>query len=88
MLTFDEIEGCMPDGAHAAIDDDGNETGFTFVSAQWLHDFAHRVAAAEREACKADCRQVARDWAKYGPLAVIETAALACCEAIDERSNV
>lgn len=50
MLSFEEIEDCFPDGA---CSDDA--TGNTLVSAQWLHDFAHAVAAKEREACAKIC---------------------------------
>lgn len=46
MLTFDEIENCMPDGACS-----DPSTGEIRVSSQWLHDYAHAVAQAEREAC-------------------------------------
>ncbi len=48
MLDFEEIEDCFPErGALCAID------GRVSVSAQWLHDFAHKVAEKEREACAA-----------------------------------
>lgn len=49
MLTFEEIEGCFPDGACS------DATGKMLVSAQWLHDFAHAVSAKEREACATEC---------------------------------
>ena len=39
-LTFDEIEGCFPDGGGT------NEYGEAVVSAQWLHDFAAAVQRA------------------------------------------
>lgn len=42
MLTFEEIEDCFPYGAKSM------EDGLTGVNAQWLHDFAHAVAAKER----------------------------------------
>ena len=45
MLTFNEIEDCFPE--HGGTTDDGA----MICSAQWLHDFAHAVAAKEREAC-------------------------------------
>lgn len=45
MLSFEEIEGCFPDGAVSLPD------AWTGVTAQWLHDFAHAVAVAERGAC-------------------------------------
>lgn len=46
MLNFDEIEDCFPEhGAFCLVD------GRVAVSAQWLHDFAHAVAAKERMAC-------------------------------------
>ena len=46
MLSFAEIENCFPDGSS---NDDA--TGKTLVSAQWLHDFAHAIAAVESNAC-------------------------------------
>ena len=49
MLSFEEIEDCMPDCAVSLPD------GWTGVTAQWLHDFAHAVAAKEREACAKLC---------------------------------
>lgn len=49
MLSFEEIEDCFPDGAVSLPD------GWTGVTAQWLHDFAHAVAAKEREACAKVC---------------------------------
>ena len=39
-LTFDEVEGCFPDGGGT------NEYGEAVVSAQWLHDFAAAVQRA------------------------------------------
>lgn len=50
MLSFEEIEDCFPDGMLCH-----EPTGKTLVSAQWLHDFAHAVAAKEREACAQIC---------------------------------
>jgi hypothetical protein len=44
MISFEEIEDCMPDGM---VSDDA--TGCALVSAQWLHDFANAVTAKERE---------------------------------------
>lgn len=46
MLNFEEIEDCFPEhGALCATD------GRVTVSAQWVHDFAHKVAVKEREEC-------------------------------------
>ena len=39
-LTFDEVEGCFPDGGGT------NEYGEAVVSAQWLHDFAAAIQRA------------------------------------------
>lgn len=50
MLSFEEIEDCFPDGACT-----DSATGKALVSAQWLHDFAFAVAAAERKACSREC---------------------------------
>lgn len=44
-MTFEEIEGCFPDGLYV------NGDGTLEVSAKWLHGFAHNVAEKEREAC-------------------------------------
>lgn len=49
MLSFDEIEDCFPD--NTGTDNDGR----MHCTAQWLHDFAHSVAAFEREACAKLC---------------------------------
>ena len=56
MLSFEEIEDCMPDGAASLPD------GWTGVTAQWLHDFAHAIAAKEREACAKVCDANAEHW--------------------------
>ena len=48
-MNFEQIEDCMPDGAVSLTD------GLTGVTAQWLHEFAHEVAAKEREACAKLC---------------------------------
>lgn len=52
MLTFEEIEDCMPDGNGCWSHD---ESGRLLVTAQWLHDFAASVAVVattkERERC-------------------------------------
>jgi len=77
MLSFEEIEDCFPDGA--CCDDN---TGKTMVSAQWLHDFAHAIAAKEREAIKLACRCVLAAYPLTGH------AAADCIAAIDRRSNV
>lgn len=45
MLTFDEIEDCLPDEVAFSYDEDGR----IIVSAQWLHAFAQAVAKKERE---------------------------------------
>ena len=50
MLSFEEIEDCLPSGAKPKTDD-----GCVIVSNKWLHDFAHAVAAKEREACARVC---------------------------------
>lgn len=78
MLYFDEIEDCFPDlGAFCAID------GRATVSAQWLHDFAHAVAAKERDECAKLCDE---------PLSLDEELRhrswWECAAAIRERSNV
>lgn len=52
-MTVDEIEGCFPERG-ATTDDDS-----IICSAQWLHDFAHNVAALEREACAKICDRLA-----------------------------
>lgn len=49
MLTFEQIEDCFPLGSISM------EDGWTGVTAQWLHDFAHAIAAKEREACAKVC---------------------------------
>lgn len=48
-MDFDQIEDCFPGGDGAVSQDDGR----LGVTAQWLHDFARNVAAAEREECAA-----------------------------------
>lgn len=55
MLSFDEIEDCCPDG-EPLCGPDGRVT----ISGQWLHDFAHAVAAKEREACARVCENLPR----------------------------
>ena len=45
MLSFEEIEDCFPVGAWSS------DEGGINVSAQLLRDFAHAIAAKERDAC-------------------------------------
>ncbi|MBU0753270.1 MAG: hypothetical protein KJ787_03065 [Gammaproteobacteria bacterium] len=52
MLSFEEIEDCFPDNTGT------DNVGRMRCTAQWLHDFAHAIAAKEREACA----DVARRW--------------------------
>ena len=44
-MDFEQIEDLLPDGAFTI------GSGHTCVTAQWLHDFARNIAAAERETC-------------------------------------
>ena len=76
MLSFDEIEDCCPDG-EPLCGPDGRVT----VSGQWLHDFAHAVAAKEREACAKLCESEA-DEAKYNG---VEAACLRIADDIRKR---
>lgn len=82
MLNFEEIEDCFPEhGALCAAD------GRITVSAQWLHDFAYKVAEKERKACAKVCEARVPPDARHGTTDV-EDESRACADAIRLRSNV
>ena len=78
MLSFDEIEDCFPEGGST-----DNVTGKILVSAQWLHDFAHKIASKEREECANECEYFAsKEEIKFS-----DGAYLQCAQAMRKRSN-